>query len=253
MVSSGRDVSLYSLGEPMDSKLTRTKLMALGVVAIAFIAGPVFADPCLVVYPTANCIYHYDVTEYYTVGPGDSLYDAMYDRGGLVLLEVGNDMVDMSIYQAPGLIGFTPSTDGNDGYFFTGHDFELVIDGFNNTPITYTNVLIVFEQDPEWCTPLITIDGNPALYDPGLGWYYPIGDLVVSTPTPDGNNYSDTVSFSVFFDLCTGMTLWAFADENFNLFREGGECFSAFSHDSTVPVDETTWGGIKAIYQDKDE
>jgi hypothetical protein len=235
----------------MDSKLTRVKLMALGVVAIAFIAGPVFADPCLVVYPTANCVYHYDVTEYYTVGPGDPLYDAMYDRGGQVLLEVGTNMVDMSIYQAPGLIGFTPSIGGNEGYFFNGHDFDLVVDGFNNAPITYTNILIVFEQDPDWCTPLITIDGNPALFDAGLGWYYPIGDLMVSTPTPDGNNYSDTVSFSIHFDWCTGMTMWAFADEDSDLMWTDSECFTAFSHDATVPVDETTWGGIKVIYHDE--
>ncbi|MBP2681765.1 MAG: hypothetical protein H6Q78_1628, partial [Candidatus Krumholzibacteriota bacterium] len=39
-------------------------------------------------------------------------------------------------------------------------------------------------------------------------------------------------------------------DENYNLVRDGGECFSAFSHDTTVPVEETTWGGIKEIYSE---
>ena len=230
---------------PMVSRLTA---LTLSVVAIAILAGPVLADPCLVVYPTANCIYHYDITEYYTVMPGDPLYDPMYDRGGEVLLDITDDSIDMSIYQAPGLVGFTPSTGGNDGYFFTGHDFDLVIDGFNNAPTTYTNVVLVFDPDPATCSPLVTIDGNPAMYDAGLGWYYPVGDLVVTTPTMEGGNYSDTITFSIHFDLCTGMTMWAFADEDYDLFRDGGECFSAYSHDATIPVEETTWGGIKALY-----
>jgi len=233
-------------------KLERTRFAALTLVLSALVlfgAGSVLADPCLVVYPSGPCIYHYDITEYYTVGPGDPLYDPMYDRGGEVLLEVGTDQVDLSIYQAPGLIGFTPSTDGNEGYFFTGNSFDLVVDGFNNTPTTYVNILLVFEPDPSWCSPLVTVDGNPALYDATLGWYYPIGDLVVSTPTPEGNNYSDTVTHSIHFELCSGMTVWAFADEDDNLMWTSSECFTAFSHDSTVPVEETTWGGIKALYK----
>ena len=246
---SGISISINTVGDSMKSQLTRGKLMALGAVAIALFAVPILADPCLVVYPTANCIYHYDINEYYTVGPGDPLYDPLYDRGGEVLLELGSDEVDLSIYQAPGLVGFTPSSGGNDGYFFTGHNFDLVVDGFNNAPTTYVNVLLVFEPDPDWCSPLITIDGNPALYDPGLGWYYPVGDLVVTTPTGTGNNYSDTISFPIYHDLCIGMTMWAFSDENYNLDRTGGECFSAYSHDATVPTDETTWGGIKALFE----
>ncbi len=231
----------------MRPMVSRLAVLTLAIVAIAILAGPVLADPCLVVYPTANCIYHYDITEYYTVAPGDSLYDPMYDRGGEVLIDLNTDTIDLSIYQAPGLVGFTPSTFSNEGYFFTGHDFDLVIDGFNDVPTTYANVLLVFEPDPAECSPLVTIDGNPAMYDAGLGWYYPVGDLVVTTPTP-GGDYSDTITFSIHFDLCTGMMMWAFADEDSDLFRDGGECFSAFSHDATVPVEETTWGGIKALY-----
>ena len=232
----------------MGTMVSRLSVLTLAVVATAILAGPVLADPCLVVYPTANCIYHYDITEYYTVMPGDPLYDPMYDRGGEVLLDINDDSIDLSIYQASGLVGFTPSTGGNEGYFFTGHDFDLVVDGFNNAPTTYTNVLLVFEPDPSNCSPLVTIDGNPALYDSGLGWYYPVGDLVVVSPTTEGNNYSDTIMFSIHFDLCTGMTMWAFADEDFDLIRDGDECFTAFSHDATIPVEETTWGGIKALY-----
>jgi hypothetical protein len=232
-------------------KLERWRPVLSVAVFVLLFATSLLADPCLVVYPTANCVYHYDINEYYTVGPGDPLYDPMYDRGGEVLIEWGTNMIDLSIYQAPNLVGFTPSTGGNDGYFFTGHDFNLVVDGFNNMPTTYANVLIVFEPEPSMCSPLVTVDGNPILYDAGLGWYYPMGDLVVSTPTAEGNNYSDTVTFSIHFDLCTGMMMWAFADEDYNLYRDGNECFTAFSHDATVPAEESTWGGIKVRFGDE--
>ena len=231
----------------MKSQVSRVNLMALGLVAIALFAVPVLADPCLEVYPTAPCIYHYDINEYYTVGPGDPLYDPMYDRGGEVLIDLLTMEIAYDVYQAPGLAGFAPSTGGNEGYFFTGHDFDLVIDGFNNAPITYVNILIVFEPDPESCMSFTTVDGNPVMYDAGLGWYYPVGDLVVSTPTTEGNNYSDTMTLSIHQE-CIGMTMWAFADEDFDLMWTDSECFSAFSHDATVPVNETTWGGIKVRY-----
>lgn len=233
-------------------KLGRTRFAAVTLVLFAivlFAAGSVLADPCLVVYPSGPCIYHYDVNEYFTVGPGDPLYDPMYDLGGVVLIEVLTMDIAYTVYQAPGVIGFTPSTGGNEGFFFVGNDFDLVVDGFNNAPTTYVNILLVFEPDPSWCSPLITVDGNPALYDANLGWYYPIGDLVVITPTPDGNNYSDTVTHSIHYELCSGMTVWAFADEDFDLMWTDSECFTAFSHDFTVPVNESTWGGIKALYK----
>jgi len=85
-----------------------------GLLILAMSSG-LLADPCLVVYPDAPCIYQYDPSEYFTVGPGDPLYDAQYDRGGLVLLETGSGQIDLSIYQAPHITGFMATYDGNDG------------------------------------------------------------------------------------------------------------------------------------------
>ena len=116
------------------------------VIAILILATAAMADPCLVVYPTGPCVYHYDSSEYYTVGMGHPLYDEEYDRGGLVLLEVGSNEIDGSIYQAPGLEGFEESVGGNDGYVFLGTDFELVVDGYSNDPTTFENILIVFDK-----------------------------------------------------------------------------------------------------------
>jgi hypothetical protein len=205
------------------------------------LAGDLAADPCLVVYPEGPCVYHYDTEEYYTVGPGHPLYDPQYDRGGLVLLEVGTDEIDESIYQAPGLTGFEPSTEGNDGYFFTGTDCTVIIDGFSNTPTTFVNILLVFDDFvPEDCTPDIWVGGEYL-----LNYVYPIGDLVVSTPTPSGNNYSDTIELDISWRGCYGVHIWAFSDENYNGERDGNECFTAFSHDVTIPTKESTWSNIK--------
>lgn len=219
----------------------------------AFVASPIpvaaTPDPCLVVYPDAPCTYHYESAEYYTVTFGHPLYDAAFDRGGEVLIEQGTNIIALDIYQAPNLTGFVLDED-NQGYFMVGNTINLIVDGFSNTPTTYTNILLVFDQfEPEFCVPTIEIDGNGALFDAGLGWYYPIGDLAVSTPTPDGNNFSDTVTHLIEWAGCSGLRVWAFADDNFDLTRNGGECKVAFSHDLVVPVTETTWGAVKGMYE----
>ena len=202
-------------------------------------------DPCLVVYPDATCIYHYDVAEYYTVAPGHYLYNAGYDRGGEVLIDRNNDTVDLSIYQAPGLVGFEPSTCGKDGYFFPEREFNLYVDGFSETPVTYYNILVIFDQvEPYGCEPEIWVEGELV-----ESFMYSAGDLEVSTPTPDGNNYSDVMVLEVSWSGCYGMHLWAFADDNYDGRHDGKECFTAFSHDIVVPVEKTRWGTIKSLYK----
>jgi hypothetical protein len=215
---------------------------------LVFVSAPsLLADPCLVVYPNEVCTYHYDTNEYYTVTVGHPLYDPMYDRGGEVLIGADTDLIDLSIYQAPNLAGFEPSTGGEEGYFLIGNDFDLTVDGWCNSPTTYINILLVFVPYPGSCTPIVTVDGSPVYSDPGLGLYYPIGDLVVTTPV-GGNNYSDTVTHTIHWELCSGVRVWAFADEDRDLSWNGEECFTAFSHDVTIPVRKTTWSSIKVMY-----
>lgn len=228
-----------------------TKRFLSASVLIGCLVVPILAlaDPCLIAYSDGPTVYHYDPMEHYTVGPGDPLYDPMYDRGGEVLIDANTNEIAYNVYQAPGLVGFVMDAE-NQGWFLIGTDFNLIVDGFNNAPTTYTNILIVFDNfEPGFCVPTITIDGSPALYDPGLGYYWPIGDLAVSTPTADGNNYSDVTVHTIHWEGCSGVRIWAFADDNFNLVRDGNECFTAYSHDLTVPTEETSWGGIKELYR----
>ena len=218
------------------------------VTVLLLIVVSATADPCLVVYPASPCEYHYDPGEYYTVGFGDPLYDPAFDRGGEVLIDINDNEIAYDVYQAPNITHFVMDAE-HQGYFTMAMDFELVVDGFNNQPLTYYNVLLVFDKVvPSWCEPAVSIDGGAVLYDESLGWYYPIGDFPVSTPTPWGNNYSDTMTFDFSWANCVSLRIYAFADENYNLHRDGGECFSAYSHDTTVPVKESTWGAIKELY-----
>ncbi len=223
------------------------KVLFTFVAAATLFAGgaELHADPCLVVYSSGPCTYHYDPAEYYTVGPGEPFYDPLFDRGGRVLLLAGSNSIDMSVYQAPNLTGFVPTYGGDEGFFIDGTDFTLVIDGFSSAPTTYPNVLVKFDQfNPSMCTPQIWANGMPV-----TGWTYPAGGLVVSTPTPYGNNYSDTRTIHIEWRGCIGLRIWAFADADHDGKRDGGECFTAFSHDLVVPVQETTWGAIKELFR----
>ena len=224
---------------------------ACGIVWIALLlAAPsnLPAEPCLVVYPTCECFYRYDPMEYYTVGPEHPLYDPVYDRGGLVMLEIGTDEIDHSIYQAPLITRFEAATDGIEGFILAGTDFELVLRGWNNKPTTYVNILLVFDRIlPEGCVPALTVNGTPLVYE--NGYVYAAGDLVVSTPTANGNNYSDAISLWISWAGCYGVRMWAFSDENYNGVRDGSECFTAFSHDARIPTENSSWGAIKALFE----
>ena len=220
-------------------------IMLYTVFVALLIPVTLLGDPCLVVYPGGPCVYCYDPMEYYTAGPGEAGYDPVYARGGLVLLERGSGEIDHSIYQAPMIEWFQPSLEGNDGYVFLTPDVELIVDGFHNTPIIYRNIIVVFDRfTPSGCTPTITVDGVPI-----AGTQYPAGDLTVSTPTARGNNYSDTFTLRIDWTSCAGIRIWAFADEDYDGVKDGGECFTAYSHDASIPVESSTWGGIKNLYR----
>jgi hypothetical protein len=225
--------------------MLKVGLAMIVIFAVIIAPGALRADPCLVVYPDIACTYYYSTEEYYTVGPGDSLYDSEYDRGGEVLLEIGTNEIDFSIYQAPNISGFEPSDGENEGYVFENTNFTLYLDGFSNKLTTYVNILVVFDKIlPEGCLPAIIIDSQML-----AGNVYSAGNLVVSTPTEYGNNYSDTIALDINWSGCIGVHIWAFSDENDNGVRDGGECFTAFSHDATIPAENSSWGRLKAEYK----
>jgi hypothetical protein len=102
---------------------------------------------------------------------------------------------------------------------------------------------VIFDKAvPSGCVPTVTVNGMPV-----TGGAYHLGDLVVSTPS--GSHYSDTRTIFIDWRGCYGTRIWAFADADNDGKRDGGECFTAFSHDITIPVHETTWGSIKELFK----
>ena len=207
------------------------------------------AEPCLMVYPDGPSIYHYESAENYLVGPGHPLYDPAYDRGGWVLIDANTDEIALEVYQAPNLSGFELDEE-NQGWYFEGTFMDLVVDGFSNTPTTYANVTLVFEALANSCMPNVMVNGQPAQPAPDGTYHFPIGDLVVQTPAGQGNNYSDITSVALDWSACAEIDVWAWADENGDGIRQGFECRTAFSKNTTVPTESGAWGALKVRYED---
>jgi len=64
------------------SKIAFCISAVLLVVGALLSPGILWADACLMTYSTGPCEYRYSTTDFYTVGPGDPLYDPVYDRSG---------------------------------------------------------------------------------------------------------------------------------------------------------------------------
>jgi hypothetical protein len=126
------------------------------------------------------------------------------------LIDINSNEIALDVYQAPNLAGFEISTRGEEGYFSIGTEFDLVIDGWSNEPTTYVNILLVFDPEPDYCSPVITVDGAAVSGDA-----YSCGYLDVTTPTPYGNNYSDTMTKHIAWSGCSGIRIWPFSDANY--------------------------------------
>ncbi len=211
---------------------------------IGLIQPTLMAGPCLIVYPANDCIYMYDPNLYYTVGPGHPLYDPENARNGEVIYRTETNEIDYSIYQAPNLTGFMPSIDGMKGYFFSGMSFTLILDSFSGEQEIYKNVKLVFgfKDNRINCRPTVLV--NEICLD---NLVYSVGDIVVSKTNEQGNNYSETMTFSVTWYGCYSMYVWAYADENYNGEKDGCECGTAFSYDITISTEDTSWGAIKML------
>jgi hypothetical protein len=219
-------------------------------------------DPCLLVYPTLPTTYHYNPFKYYTVSAGHPLYDPAYDRGGEVLIMhrmFYPDRIAYEVYQAPDLTGFEAAT-GTTGYYFTATSFDLVIDGWSNFPTTRSDIRLKFKPIPDDCTPTITLNGTPVT---GPHYRILLGDLVVTTPvvTPTRTYYSDTMTLYVEWSGCIGLYMIAWEDCDHNWQQTPcadcedettnccHHCNITCAHGAVIPVEEETWGAIKAMYK----
>ncbi len=222
-------------------KIRRLVLLLWTVCLLA----PAFssAEPGILAYPSSNAIFQYDPLKYILIYPGDSLYDPAYDRFGVVLWDTENNRIAYELYQAPGLLGFEPAYIEKNSFKLPSNRLILNVDGFYHLPRRLNDIIVRFLPTPGNAEPVIYADDTKV---EGLKYYIP--SLEVSTPTGNGY-YSDKVTLNIVWSGAQSIKISVFCDKNGNGLFEGTESFSVFMQDQTIPVTNSTWGGIKAQYQ----
>jgi hypothetical protein len=201
------------------------------------------AEPCILAYPAGRVSFLYDTARYEAKSAGDPLFDPAYAVGGLMLWDKLKERIAFEVYQAPGLEAFAPSLSGRSEFLFYGLEMQLVIDGFAETPRQLSDVIVQFSPQPLGASAAILVDGVPV-----SDLRYAAPRLVVSTPTGTGY-YSDSVTINVGYSGVLRIDMIVFQDRNGNRIFDGDECYGTIIEDFTIPVEEKTWGSIKALYQ----
>lgn len=218
-------------------------IVALPLFIIAVSPAPVAADSSLLAYPSQHAIFQFDPSHYRPVTANDPLFDARYERFGVMLWDIEHDRIAYELYQAPGLMGFEPASVEANAFNFPANKFTLWIDGFYDVPRQLNDIYIRFLPTP--ANAATVIYANDELV---AGLYYHIPCLVVSTRLDNGF-YSDTIPVDIVWSGAEAMKITVFSDKNGNRVFDGEERFSVYMQDQTVPVSNSTWGQIKAQFE----
>lgn len=223
--------------------LSQRRAVAFAVVSLLLATGAMAAEPALLVYPSTLTILRYDAARYELLSPGDPDYEAQFAIGDRMLWDKVEQRVPTEIYRAPQLGGFEQSWSGRTEFVAWRNEFDLIVDGHFDTPRFLGNLHVRFVPVPAHAIPEIEVD-DVALTD----LVHPIGDLNVTTPTGDGY-YADTLSREIRWRGAIGLRIVVFSDKNMNgVFDDGPPLFSVLAEDHTIPVEPTTWGALKALY-----
>ncbi len=201
------------------------------------------AEPLLLVYPNKPTEFRYKPAEYELVTPGDQRYDPDFDIGGVVLWDKIEERIAYEVYRAPNITRFQTSSSGMNEFVLMVNEFTLIVDGYCEYPRQLNELYIRFFPDPPHSSALVILKGEPIDY-----LIMPIPGINVQTPTPEGC-YSDTRDIHVAWSAAVGLRVTVYGDKNGNRIYDGGvPKWSIYVMDNTVPVQETTWGAIKAMY-----
>ncbi len=203
------------------------------------------AEPSLLVYPSTPCVFRFDPGRYEVVSVAELPADAQIDGvNSVTLWDKFEQRVPVEVYRAPNLIGFEPSADGRSEFVTVINQFVFNVDGFAEHPRQLHNLYMRIVVEPSWARADVTIDGVPV-----TDYIVPLQSLVVSTQLENGY-YSDKFTHWISWRGAIGLRLFVYSDKDGDKVLDGEPLFCVYSQDNTIPVVESSWGRVKALYQD---
>jgi hypothetical protein len=219
--------------------------VAVTVMLLGATAMLSYAEPLLLVYPNKPAQFHYNPSDYSALSPGHPDYDANYAVGGVTLWDNAEERIAYEVFRAPWLAGFQESANGMNEFVLMTNEFNLIVDGYGEYPRQLNKIHVQFAPSPPNATAMIEMAWEPLVY---LITQVPGIDALEST---DEGYYTGSSSFHIRWSGSVGIRITAFADKNGNHAYDGGvPKWSIFVSDNSVPVEETSWGAIKAMYND---
>lgn len=232
----------------MSKGIMRTVLGGVAaVLAIAAIgAGTSMAsEPSLLIYPNKPTIFRYDPARYELVRPSDPEFNTLFSVSGVMLWDMIEERVPHEVYRAPQLVGFEPSPYGMNEFVLMQNEFNIIVDGYSDSPRTFANLYMRFIPEPSHSviTLILGRESPESLI-------VPLDDLAVSTPTGDGH-YADTRTHHLGWSGAVGLRITVYSDkDNDRVYSGNGPQFSIYVEDNTVATEKTSWGEVKARYRD---
>jgi hypothetical protein len=219
------------------------KGVVLALVWLAPVATTTAAEPSYLVYPLAPAVFRYDSARYEVLTGSDPRFHLGYAIGNQMLWDRVENRVPIEIYRAPDLVGFEPSSNGASEYVTYRNDFDVIIDGFGPAPRRLGSLCLRVWPAPASSQTQIRVNGLPL-----QGWTVPLQPLDVVTPVaPD--YYADTRSVAFSWMGASAMRVIAFSDKDGDGAFQGTPQFGIVAFNATVPVANTTWGRVKALYR----
>jgi hypothetical protein len=215
-------------------------LAVAGALPVAASAGD---EPDLLVYPNVPAEFRYNPAEYLTISAGQPKFDPDFQVGGVTLWDKVENRIAYEVFRAPQLTGFSSSPNGQNHFVLMTNEFKVIIDGFCSHPRYLGKIYLRFIPDPPSSTAIIEMAGE--VIDDLI---QPIRSIDVQEETPDGF-FSNSRNVHVLWSGAVGIRIVAYADKNNNRVFDGGTPrWSIYVEDNSVPVDNTSWGAIKAMY-----
>jgi len=217
--------------------------MVVGGAPLAAALADTGAEPGLLVYPDVPTEFRYNPAEYEPITSGHPQFNPQFQIGGLSLWDKIEQRIAYEVFRAPQLTGFSSSSNGENEFVLMANEFKVIVDGFFTQPRYLGKVCVRFVPDPPHSTALIEMAGEEVDF-----LIQTIKPIDVQDITPEGF-YSGTRSVHIRWSGAVGIRITAYGDKNNNLVFDGGmPRWSIYVQDNSVPVENTSWGAIKARY-----